>query len=1301
MTGASTPASHRWILWAAFIALLGLGLVANSLFRPHPAAETAAGTASGTSPKSANRQLLLGVDGVSWDVFQYAQAHGLFKRFTHAGRMIAPYPAMSHGAWTEIIGTRRAFGDRGRLPTVEARWFDLDAQRVADDPRLVFARYASPFNYMRAFDSYFDPLLEPLMYFPGHRVFDRELEETERAILDGFTGDRYAVYISGTDAMAHTHKDQLHAFLVQVDAMIERTITTLEARGGPVDVWMVSDHGNAGAFREGETESYLSVVSLSAAIKRAGLVRRDSGSVTALNEVAVVTIALASMVDLYLPDLSRRRRLVDEVMRERGVTLATWLEVNGTERSIIVRAPADGEAEIRWRHPAGASANEYAYIPRRGNPLAIADTLHSTTGSVRWVSDDAMRRATVDGPWPDAIYRLVSSAEKQVENAPDLIVNLGDGYAHEGEFGRVVRMVRTHGSLSARSSLGIVASTRSPVPTAVRADQVASVMHVTPRELLRSAAWLNPTNIDSTAEALASASAMLPTGHADHSEDADFLRRVKPIVQSIGYFEWTRLRGLPQAMQSPDASSKNVGGIDWEANWKKLSKTEVLLGLSHGVDTLLALTDSLDPAKIDARLTLAADRVRGISELRPLAEIRDDFMKRRDQGARALATGGGANARSAAMLTWTIPFFMQAALDIPESDSMPDPRDLSFARSWRRSQRRLIREHPERLLGSSQVGAALFKQVFAERLAWQRIEPANIPLLYDPELSDITAVLVPGIYGELFDGELWQRGLRAVRDKLGVRTLSVHADGRCSSAINAVTILAALKNDTRRRIERGYARPRYLLLGYSKGGVDATEALLADSAFAHDQVTALVTIATPHLGSPVAERTELPEGLLSWASRDSIPTACKTDGSASSLFPATRRAFWADNADRVAERTRLFSLAFTTDVHDAHPWMKITKQIGQFPEANDGVVALSAARFPATVPAVDLGAITGDHIAGITASAFPQEAFLEAVVVTLGELGALSPQQERQWASARTSWRLRPGHTSAAATLAPAFAASLRPRAVLPGGSAGWTPGATFRLLEASSVQDRGIRAMTPAGNPAGFAMRCDQRTIGEFRREYEFVYDAGNGGHEGDLFDGFSIVADKGSSTGRACHLATQQSAIKMTTVSVRFRPSDYPSLDMHLRVASNVHEVDVSTKHRGVNDNAFKLWFVVRDTRKGATNSTRLFGYAWTSLDRDGVRSPDGGLREAASSRRNLVVTTLPEAWLVTIGDQKAGGAWQRVVRDLAGDLSRAYPGVPVGAFEVVGITIQSDSDESREMTDVYVEEIKFGPRASPQKK
>jgi hypothetical protein len=1012
--------------------LLLLALLALAVALPprRPAARAAA-------PVSAPR-LFLAVDGLSWEAFAYAQSRGLFRQLAHAAPMIAPYPSMSHPAWTEILGTRRVFGARGNIRTVEARWFDLEAMRVADDPRQVIERQAGPYNYMRAFDTYFDPLIEPLMYFPGRRLFDDELAEIERDIIAGFTGPHYAAYVSGTDAMAHTHLDALHPFLEQLDGLITRVLAALAARDVHPEVWLVSDHGNAGAFVEGAAESYLTPVSLDGAIARAGLVRRDTGTVVAPDDVAVVTIALASMVNTWFPDLSRRRRFAEEVVREDGVTLATWLDVRETERVVVILGRNGAEAELRWRRARDQSL-AYAYTPVRGNPLELADTLHASAAVPRWVPDAVMRAATAESRYPDAPHRLVQSAEKQVATAPDLIVNLADGYAHAGDFGRVVRMVRTHGSLSARATRGVVASNTTPMPASVRAEEVTSVMGIDPHMLFPQAHAHVAAEPLARARVLRRSDAQVPTGRTATSHDAAFLRRARPVVESMGYFTLGALRDLLSGWRSgaePPADSTSL--VDrLRISQRLVSASDVLLGLGNGVDSLLALADSLTADRLEARVAEAETLLRGVPALAPLAELRDVWSPRAtDEETRA--PGRAAPLRRATMAAWTMPYFLDAALYEPETDSMADPRDARFAERWFARDRARVRAEPLRVLEQPALAATLFREVFSERRLWRDIEPATPTLLYDPDLSDITVVLVPGIYGELFDGELWQRGLKAVRDRLGVRTLTVTVDGRCSAEHNAPLLIASLRDDRQRRRARGYPSPRYLLIGYSKGGVDATHALLADSVLATEQVAALVTIATPHLGSPVAERAALPADLLEWAVPTPPPPACDSTPSANSLWPATRAAFWTAHEASLAARTPYFSLSFRRDARAAHPFMKVTKRLGQFAEANDGVVALSASRFPGAVPAVDLGTIDADHIAGIRASAFPQEAFLEAVVLTLGELGVLDPENGRaggrRSSSGTRATRHAPATTPACRRSRPRCVPRRRCRAVPPAG---------------------------------------------------------------------------------------------------------------------------------------------------------------------------------------------------------------------------------------------------------------------------
>jgi hypothetical protein len=884
----------------------------------------------------------------------------------------------------------------------------------------------------------------------------------------------------------------------------------------------------------------------------------------------------------------------------------------------------------------------------------------------------------MNSKYPDALFRIVQSATKEVENAPDLIINLRDGYCYKGDLGQFVRMVRTHGSLSARSSTGILASTSTKLPAMVRGAEILGLMKLTPEKLLSRFAVLKQGD-----DTFPASTGWLNTGRQDESRQISFLRRARVISASMDYFEYHVMRVLFKDIRAQTESKSNNSSMD--ATRSAIKRADIVGGVKNNVDTLLSLLDSIDVKALPQRVKKAEERAREIPQLSSLADIRGAWKKGKD------TTGGGESARRAAMAIWTLPYFLDDILNAPEQDSIPDPRDAGFARNWWGSRTR-VANNPGKILEDSSVGQNLFNQVFAERKAIRAVQPLAFPLYYDPKLDGVTVVYVPGIYGELFDAEIWSRGMNSIRDRLGARTLNLHIDGRCSSDQNAHDIVAALRADTKRRMDRGYEKPNYMIIGYSKGGIDATQALLLAPDVA-SQVSALVTIATPHKGSPVAERSDVPKEVMRWAVSAPPKPACDTAGASHSLWASTRASFWSLHAKQVASATRNFSLSFVSDMASAHPWMKITKRIGEFSEPNDGVVALSSSRFPASVHAVNLGTIAADHISGRLASSFPQDAFLEAVVITVAELGGLDTAGRKRWTEAVQKLRGNTKDDDAIAGHVAPFPSSLRPQQPLPGGSTGWKPDATFSATRPVDPGGRVIRMLTPAADPNGFTFRCDQADMLAFRREYEFYYDSSNGGSENEFANGFAIVPSPESAGGRACHLASSGTAIKMTTASFQFRPVDFPQLAMRFKVVKDLSGVDAGKLRKGKNDAAFKLWLVLEDIRPEGSHERYMFGYWWPGRDASGHFARSDSLVEALSSRRNLVFSTLPEAWLITIGAQNQVGKWQDVKRNLASDIHRAFPGIPASAFKVVGITLQSDSDESHGATEVYFESMGIG--------
>lgn len=1253
---------------------------------------------------SGPRTLVWAVDGLGFDAFVEAQRRGLFRQFRHAGRHVAPFPSMSHPAWTDITGADRLFGKRGKLPSIEASWFDHEAMRVADDPRQVLARQAGPFNYMRAFDWYYDPITEPLMYFEGDRMADRELAAAERDVLERFSGDHHVVFLGAADAIAHTHLDGLYRYLTRLDAMMGRVTDSLTARGGtPVRQVLLSDHGNVGAFREGAPERRLTPVSLDATLRTAGLVRRDTGQLVQRNEVSIVTLALASMVNVYFVDLERRRDFARAALRHPGVDLLTWLEVHGDDRHVVITSAAHGEAHLRWRQDGAV-----LYTRVTGNPLRLPDSVVSPPTRARWISDDVMRRVSEPGPYPDAPHRLRRSADKAVDNLPDLIVSLRDGYCWAGSLGRYVQMVRTHGALGARSTLGLVASTHGPVDPYLRSTEVLAAIGLDERALFHRVLAHAPHDARATADALVAGPRVVATGREDDGPDAAFLRRVKPITLSAEYFDVETVRAIAGATRG-DSAGRAQQRRQLDGTRRTVQRTRFVDGVSRHIDSLVSLADSL-PETITAEtvsslLERVEARLRTLPDLAPLASLRTTWRREARSGRTDATMAQGDVLRRAVMGAWTMPFFLDAALDAPETDSIADPRDAQFAARWHGERRGRARQSSAALLTDTATASTLFRHVFAERELLRRVEGPTVRALYDAPVPDVTLVYVPGIFGELFDDEIWRRGLRSVRERLGVRVIRAATDGRCSAADNAQRLRQQLRNDTERRRARGYATPRYLLVGYSKGGVDAAHALAQDSAFAVSQVTALVTIATPHGGSPVAERADIPDEFLRWAIAAPRPASCDTTRAVEALWPANRSAFWSDEGRLLGSLVPLFSLALVSDMREAHPWMKITKRIARFTEENDGVVARSAARFPTHVPSVHLGELRGDHIAARSASAFPQESALESIVLTLNELGVLEAEASDAWRRAVAS--PPPGSRVAlrGAGDSPATGGAhgpdepevpnRRPRQLLPGGSAAWHPRRTFRMNNLEALTEDRLAEATAQNLPLGIVLRCDHDDMTAFREEYAFLYDAGNGGRENDPENGFSIGTGE-TESGRVCRLRTQRTAIKMTTVAFRFAPTAFPQLSLRVKVDRAVRGVTPGKGGRGRNDASLKVWYVLRDERPASKGRRLLFGYSWAGVDAHGAAPAPDSLMEASASRRRVGFSVLPEAWVMNIGGPADEQRWTDLRRDFAADLQRAYPGIPLDALRVIAITVQSDSDDSRGDTDVLLDQLSMVPPA-----
>jgi hypothetical protein len=909
-------------------------------------------------------KLVLAIDGLSFATFQAAQNRGLFKSFLHSGRHIAPYPSMTEPSWTEILGGKTLFPYRGNIKTIESKYFDLDTFNLADDPRNLFVRYANPYNYVRAFDYAFSPYLETLMYLPNRGLVQLELKELETEIYQNFNPEKHFIaYVSSVDATAHTKKDQLYPLLVELDETILRIEEKYRKEGKPIEIWLVSDHGNIGAFLEGAEETYLQTFSLRNSAAQAGLTIVE-GKLTQAHEISIPVMALGNMANVYFKDLTYRRSFALQTLKNPEVDLVTYFEMTPSGERYVTVLGSESEARIYWQ------GKSYAYLPLHGNPLQIEPALFSTPGSLKWVPDSIFSEATQHGPYPDSVFRIAQSALKQVSNPPDLIVNLKDGYCFEGEFSEYVKMVRTHGSLTAGSSLGIVASNSKPVPEFLRSEAILRWIGLSSKEAFHRVKDFFHESPSEVLKRVESSTPGIQTQINDYSQGMIFLRLTKWVSASLDLLPLSDLKEILSTARKLYSES-----------------------LSHTQGDLYRLIQTFIGKFTQENSREILNEFDFSEGLLPAFQNRTDLHPE----TLPLNTSTVDLVRKTGMKLYTLPFLMNEILTLPEFETETDPRDLNFAHSWFEKKRREVFQDPLLLSQDSKLASQLFSEIFTERKLLSSLSPATFPLLYNPASQEITVVFIPGIYNELFDTEIFSRGLRALREQLGLRVIYAPVDGRCSSRFNSRVLYQFLKEDTVQRMNRGHVKPHYVLLGYSKGGVDATEALLVDRSFTRSQILALVSIASPHYGSSILKTADLPSFVTQTLIQRPLPPECHENRASQSLLPANRENFWANHLKDLVGLTRFYSVSFVSRPENSHPWMKAAKIIGKFKTPNDGVVTLESSHFPEALSATDFGAVEADHLAGILASAFPQGPFLEAILLSLLETRSLTLDKMQKW----------------------------------------------------------------------------------------------------------------------------------------------------------------------------------------------------------------------------------------------------------------------------------------------------------------
>jgi hypothetical protein len=286
-------------------------------------------------------------------------------------------------------------------------------------------------------------LYDALAYLKPKPVFAKELADAKRLWDRGKHMEMVAYFVSSAALGSRRAREgQLHA-LRECERLMMQVL--METRG-LVKFTFFADHGQTNVLS-----------------RPAGLGKhlRDRGwrlvhRLRADDEAVLIKYGLVTYAAF---NTRRPARLAEDLLASDALELVSYVE--GDE--VIVRT-RDAQAAIR--SPDGKT---FQYRRLRGDPLKLE-------GLVGEQADGRdVLKATSDGKheYPDALYRLWRAHFALVENPPDVIAGLKDGYHNgSGFFAGAVTMASTHGGLNWRNSATFLMSTAGAVQGPLRSEDV-------------------------------------------------------------------------------------------------------------------------------------------------------------------------------------------------------------------------------------------------------------------------------------------------------------------------------------------------------------------------------------------------------------------------------------------------------------------------------------------------------------------------------------------------------------------------------------------------------------------------------------------------------------------------------------------------------------------------------------------------------------------------------------------------------------------------------------------------------------
>ncbi len=440
---------------SALVTALFIGCAAVTFQAPGPA------TAPPVPGHPTN--LLLALDGISYQQFLQARQRGMLRGFRPPVPLISTFPSLTSTAFSSMV---QPVG-YPPSPGYENRHYDWGRNKVGGGiPYLHFPWH----DYFEI-----DPNTlshKTLGYCWPRRLARADFREVERQALELDRGFITA-YLSNTDAFAHLHgKSGALEVLRLLGEMVPKLKAAYQHRyKRPLYVTVLTDHGQSVVKQR-------PVTGLKRHLRLGGFV--PGSSIKNDRSVVVVPFGYVSAGMLFLRHRFQRK-LSRWLVRLDGIDLCTYRRDDGV---IVIIGRNHREALIEARGT--ADGLELRYNDLQGDPLEygeIRERLRKRgclgpdgfAEAREWLEESAF------ASYPDALFRLYDAFHnKAIENTATVIFSTATGRAYGHPITRALSWLRagkldsTHGGLDSDGSLGAVITDNPvmPLPMAFRFDEI-------------------------------------------------------------------------------------------------------------------------------------------------------------------------------------------------------------------------------------------------------------------------------------------------------------------------------------------------------------------------------------------------------------------------------------------------------------------------------------------------------------------------------------------------------------------------------------------------------------------------------------------------------------------------------------------------------------------------------------------------------------------------------------------------------------------------------------------------------------